>query len=114
VRERWREAALGRSAPTEYGIRKLLGGYFSLGPNVEAIRAAQDELAERPDLEDLVRLFFAHPVWSVREAAATILSSLVEIDIRRFAIIESSSKIPIGGSAMAQSKRPLPCGTWMK
>jgi hypothetical protein len=92
--ERWREAALDRSAPTEYGIRKLLEGYFSLGPNVEAIRAAQDELAERRDLEDLVRLFFTHPVWSAREAAATVLSSLVEIDIRRFAIIESLLEDP--------------------
>ncbi len=92
--ERWREAALDRSAPSECGICKLLAGYFTLGRNVEAIRAAQDELAERPDLEEVIRLLFAHPVWPVREAAATALSSLVELDIRRFGIIASLFEDP--------------------
>src|SRR6266566_4654820 len=36
----------------------------------------------------------AHPVWPVREAAATVLSSLVELDIRRFGIIASLFEDP--------------------
>jgi hypothetical protein len=39
-------------------------------------------------------LFFAHPCWPVREAATTVLSSLVELDTRRFAIIESLFEDP--------------------
>jgi hypothetical protein len=82
----------------------LLEGYFSLGANVEEIRAAQDELAERHDLEELIRLFFAHPVWPVREAAATVLSSIVELDTRRLAIIESLLEDP--------NWRVAPVGSW--
>ena len=82
--EGWRQERLrGDDAP----IRSLLDGYFSLGRFVGRFRRAREALAKRPELAELMRLFFAHPLWAVAEAAASVLSSLAEEDPARRGIV---------------------------
>jgi len=59
-------------------MQALLKDYFSLGHNETLrIRNAEEEFRglEKDRLQGLIRLFFAHPVWAVAEAAANVLSS---------------------------------------
>ncbi len=69
--------------------RHLLERYFSLGQDSDSVELAQTEMAGRSqaDLRELLRLFFAHPVWAVGEAAASMFHSLVREDDRRLAIV---------------------------
>jgi hypothetical protein len=63
----------------------LLRNYHSLGQDHDCFRGVHDELAalSDADLLALMRVFFAHPIWSVGEAAGTALSSLIEQDPKR-------------------------------
>jgi hypothetical protein len=75
-------------------LRSLLGKYFFLGQHTDQIQAAQQELNTKShaELTGLMRIFFAHPIWAVAEAAATVLSGLVENDRDRLKIIAELSK----------------------
>jgi len=70
-----RQELIRRNPTTE--ILKLLQDYRRLGREPDCIRNAEGELAESDDLADLMWLFFAHPQWSVAEAAATILARII-------------------------------------
>lgn len=61
-------------------IRSLLEGYWSLGRDLDQLSRTRKELAEAPDLKKLMQLLFAHPLWAVGEAAATVMSSIAEED----------------------------------
>jgi hypothetical protein len=76
--ESWRRDRLADIDHTDTAIRALLDGYFSLGRFVGRFRRAREALAQRADLLELMRLFFAHPLWAVAEAAASVLSSIIE------------------------------------
>ncbi|HLH91129.1 MAG TPA: DUF4062 domain-containing protein [Xanthobacteraceae bacterium] len=69
-------------------VRKLLERYHSLGEDEQPIRAAKDELAACARLPELMRILFAHPIWSVAEAAASVLSALSKTDPRCLDIID--------------------------
>jgi hypothetical protein len=69
-------------------VRKLLESYHSLGEDEKPIRAARDELAACARLPELMRILFAHPIWSVAEAAASVLSALSKTDLRCLDIID--------------------------
>jgi hypothetical protein len=66
-------------------IHKLREDYFKLGEDPNGVRDAQDELdsLDNDDLKKWMRLLFAHPIWSVAESAATVLSTLAENEERR-------------------------------
>jgi hypothetical protein len=68
-------------------LHYLLTHYFSLGQETTRIRDALPELASRSDLLELMRLFFAHPIWAVAEAAATVLSQIAQEDPQHLQII---------------------------
>jgi len=85
--EEWRQLLLGETGREASPVRALLDGYFSLGRFVGRFRRARAELAKRSDLLELMRLFFAHPLWAVAEAAASVLSSIAEDDPARRAIV---------------------------
>jgi hypothetical protein len=61
-----------------------------LGRYASELSEARDELARFPldDLKEVMRLFLAHPLWAVGEAAATVLSSIVEEDEKKIDIID--------------------------
>ncbi|WP_315837152.1 tetratricopeptide repeat protein [Bradyrhizobium prioriisuperbiae] len=63
-------------------LHTLLDQYFRLGEDPTRIEEAEGELADvsPPELLELMRVFFAHPIWSVAESAATVLSLLVTRD----------------------------------
>jgi hypothetical protein len=62
--------------------------YRSLAHDSSEIRHAMDELAASAHLRDLMWLFFAHPCWSVGEAAAAVLTSLASAERRHLAIVD--------------------------
>jgi hypothetical protein len=66
--------------------------YRSLAHDSSEIRHAMEELAASAQLRDLMWLFFAHPCWSVGEAAAAVLTSLVSADRRHLAIVDELLK----------------------
>jgi TIR domain len=79
-----------RSADISERINTLLADYWSLGRKKEDIDEAEQDFDRISDwrlLERLIRIFFAHPVWAVAEAAATMLSRLIESDSGRLEII---------------------------
>ena len=61
-------------------LRDLLTRYPQLGEDPTQLEKAKDELAAAsiPDLRGLMEVFFAHPIWSVAETAATELAALIE------------------------------------
>jgi TIR domain len=61
-------------------ILPLIEQYYQLGTAPKRISRARKALAEHPRLEQLMRLFFAHPQWDVAETAASVLTSIVEKD----------------------------------
>ncbi len=61
-------------------IHALLKGYFGLGKAPQKISDAKDDLLTCPDLCDLMRLFFSHPLWNVAEIASSVLTSAIEED----------------------------------
>jgi hypothetical protein len=69
-------------------VRQLLESYHSLGEDEKPVRAAKDELAASARLPELMRILFAHPIWSVAEAAASVLSALSKTDPRCLDIID--------------------------
>ena len=69
-------------------VRALLESYHSLGEDEKPIRVAKDELAASTQLPELMRILFAHPIWSVAEAAASVLSALSKTDPRCLDIID--------------------------
>jgi hypothetical protein len=62
--------------------------YRALAHDSSKIRDAQNELANSDQLRELMWLLFAHPCWSVGEAAAAVAVSLVGSDQRRLALID--------------------------
>jgi hypothetical protein len=71
-----------QSAPRSLPIVEIVYGYFSLGQDTGRIAEAEDEFAKLSyaDLREITRLLFAHPIWAVAEAAATMLSLVVAKD----------------------------------
>jgi hypothetical protein len=67
---------------------ELLTHYRSLAQDSSKIRDAQDELAKSGQLRDLMWLLFAHPCWSVGEAAAAVFTSLVNAERRHIDIVD--------------------------
>jgi hypothetical protein len=78
-----------KSATRNPALVELLDRYFSLGQDTESISKAEDQFANLPhaDLQEIIRLLFAHPIWAVAEAAAAMLSLLVERDKALIAIV---------------------------
>jgi hypothetical protein len=94
-------------------VRGLLTDYWQLGQYIGRISDAEGELAtlDPGELFDLMRLLFAHPIWSVAEAAATVLSALIDQNPARERILFDYSLIGIGASSSAPSRSPLPDDT---
>jgi hypothetical protein len=78
-----------QSASRGMRIVKILDGYFSLGEDTDSISEAEDDFANLslPDMREIMRLLFAHPIWAVAEAAATMLSLLVAKDNKLIRIV---------------------------
>ncbi len=68
-----------RSPNLKESARGLLNDYWKLGQHIGRIADAKEDLAslDTGALYDVMRLLFAHPIWSVSEAAATVLSTLI-------------------------------------
>ncbi len=80
--------------------------YRALAHDTSKIRDAEQELAASGQLRDLMWLFFAHPCWSVGEAAAAVLTSLVGADQRRLALVDEllddkNSRVQLGANEAA-------------
>jgi len=75
---------LKRTLPFE--IHAVVAQYFDLGKDPNQIRTAEDALRRLDDeaLLEIMRFFFSHPIWSVAESAATVLSSIVEEEHKTF------------------------------
>jgi hypothetical protein len=61
-------------------VHSLVNRFNVLGRNPTQIRAAEEPLSSFPRLLDIIRLLFAHPLWDVAETAASVLSSIIEVD----------------------------------
>jgi hypothetical protein len=68
-------------------VRNLVNRFFVLGRNPTQIRAADEPLSTFPRLLDIIRLLFSHPLWDVAETAASVLSSLIEVDAEQKRIV---------------------------
>ncbi len=64
-------------------LRELFEGYGTRATDRDRIRAAEDDLGRllrTPALAEAMRVLFAHPLWDVGEAAASVLSSFAEAE----------------------------------
>jgi TIR domain-containing protein len=68
-------------------LARMIEDYVGLGSNLASIRAGADGLAGCPLLPDVMRLLFSHALWDVAETAASVLTSFVEADSKKAAIV---------------------------
>jgi hypothetical protein len=82
-------ATLAAASDTDGSILKLVtrDGFASLARSAEQIGEAEDALSRSSHLVELMRLFFAHPLWAVAETAASVLASVAEKDFQKRSIV---------------------------
>ncbi len=97
-------------------LAELMRGYTGLGQDPARVEDALEDLAalDRDTLRDVVRVFFAHPIWAVAETAATVLSTLIErdesaaagrLDIIRSLLGDANWRVQFGANEAAFAAR---------
>jgi len=64
-------------------VLRLVRNFYKLGADPDEISETEEELKVSPRLEQLMRLFFSHPLWNVAETAASVLTSIIEKETDR-------------------------------
>lgn len=78
-------------------IVELLTDYYTVGLFPSRIRSALDELnqiSNKKNFLDIVKLFFMHPLWSVAEAMASVLASMAADDRSLLMRVSSWIEVP--------------------
>jgi hypothetical protein len=70
-------------------VAGLLHDYFWLGQQPDRIREIESSIRDlnEDDARELIRLLFAHPIWVVSEAAASLVTSLIERNDRLVVVV---------------------------